>query len=172
MIEIRTMTAPDILASRVHLVELLLDAVEGGASVGFLRPLDPESADGYWLGVEARVRSGAILLLGAFDTSRLVGSVQIGLANMPNGSHRAEIMKLLVHTSTRRGGIGTQLMNSALSAAALHGRTLLMLDTEKGSGAESLYRRLGWIPAGIIPRYARSSDGTLRDTIFFYKELS
>ncbi|MEO8028082.1 MAG: GNAT family N-acetyltransferase [Bryobacteraceae bacterium] len=172
MAEIRVLSATDILGMRAALNDLLLDAVRGGASVGFLQPLDAELADKYWLGVEAAVRMGSTVLMGAFEAGRIAGTVQLGLAYMPNATHRAEVMKLLVHTSARRKGIGSALMQSIEAEAARLRRTLLILDTERESVAESLYRQLGWTTLGAIPRYALSSDSTLHDTVFFYKELA
>ncbi|MFN8734286.1 MAG: GNAT family N-acetyltransferase, partial [Hyphomonadaceae bacterium] len=37
---------------------LLIDAVEGGASLGFLTPMDPERAQTYWEGVSKAVQAG------------------------------------------------------------------------------------------------------------------
>ena len=171
MTVIHALSAVDLLSARAAFNELLVDAVDSGASVGFLLPLDAETADSYWLGVEASVRMGSTILLGAFEENKLLASVQLGLAHQANGSHRAEIMKLLVHTSARRKGIGSELMRAAELEAQARGRRLLILDTERGSAAESLYRRLGWQTLGVIPRYAVSADRTLHDTVFFYKEL-
>lgn len=171
MTVIRVLSAVDLLSLRAAFNMLLLDAVASGASVGFLPPLDAEAADKYWLGVEASVRMGSTILCGAFEEDHLLGSVQVGLAHQANGTHRAEIMKLLVHTNARRKGIGSQLMRAAEQQAQIHGRRLLILDTERGSAAESLYRRLNWQALGVIPRYAQSADLTLHDTVLFYKEL-
>ena len=46
----------------------------------------------------------------------------------------------------------------AIEAIALaEGRTLLTLDTWTGGHAEPLYRSLGYVTVGVIPRYARGS---------------
>jgi len=172
MTAIRVLSAVDLLSARAAFNELLLDAVHGGASVGFLPPLDAELADKYWLGVEAAVRMGSTILLGAYDDTRLVGAVQLGLAHQANGTHRAEVMKLMVHSAARRQGIGRRLMRAIEEEAATRERYLLILDTERESAAETLYRSLGWQTLGIIPRYALSHDRTLRDTVFFFKELA
>jgi len=172
MTVIRVLSAVDLLSSRASFNELLLDSVHGGASVGFLPPLDAEIADKYWLGVEAAVRMGSTILLGAYAETKLIGSVQLGLAHQANGTHRGEIMKLLVHSGARRHGVGSRLMQEAEKEAASRGRSLLILDTERGSAAEQLYRRLEWQALGVIPRYALSGDQTLRDTVFFFKELA
>lgn len=47
-----------------------------------------------------------------------------------------------------------------------------MLDTTIGSGAEFVYPKLGYKELGVIPRYGYSpKDGSLKDEIFFYKDL-
>ncbi|HET7338164.1 MAG TPA: GNAT family N-acetyltransferase, partial [Candidatus Dormibacteraeota bacterium] len=101
-----------------------------------------------------------------------VGTVQLGFAQFPNGRHRAEVAKLLVHSSMRRRGLATGLMNAAEEHARRAARTLLFLDTETGSAAEILYRKLGWTVAGVIPGFAYRPDGQLRPTTFFYKVVS
>ena len=52
------------------------------------------------------------------------------------------------------------------------GKTLLVLDTVSGSIAEKPYLRLGWTPAGVIPRYALFPDGAWCDTTIFWKRLT
>ena len=149
------------------LIELLQDAVDSGASVGFLPPLSHDASD-YWRSVFADLDAGHRLLLGATVGSRLVGSVQLELARKPNASHRAEVQRLLVLRSVRRQGIGEQLMRQLHELARQHGRTLLVLDTREGDPSELLYRKLGYTRAGVIPGYARSADGALDATSFYY----
>src|SRR5262249_3456026 len=115
---------------------------------------------------------GSRLLWIAREPDRAVsGSVQLDLETRPNGTHRAEIMKLMVHSARRRRGIGRALMLAAESEARRLGRTTLVLDTRAGDTSERLYRALGWQLAGIIPRYARSADGALDPSAFYYRTL-
>jgi len=153
------------------LAELLQDAVHSGASVGFLPPLSHEVAREYWLAVFAEVDSGRRLLLGALDGDRLVGSAQLELATKPNAMHRAEVQRVLVHRSVRRRGIAERLMRELEVLARGCGRSLLVLDTRHGDPAERLYQKVGYTRAGIIPGYARSADGTLDATAFYYRQL-
>jgi ribosomal protein S18 acetylase RimI-like enzyme len=163
---------PDEAARRItELTVLLQDAVDGGASVGFLAPLDAAEAHAYWQGVVADVAAGRRLLFAALDGAAVVGSVQLYLEGRPNGRHRGEVNKLLVLGHARRRGIATALMQALHAAAAANGRSLLVLDTVKGDHAERLYDRLGYTAAGVIPRYARSSAGGLDPTVYMYKEL-
>jgi GNAT superfamily N-acetyltransferase len=156
---------------REALVGLLLDAVEGNASIGFPGSTTRETALDFWSGVEVDVAAGRALLFGSRSGGLLVATVQLRFSSYPNGRHRAEVAKLLVHSNARRHGLGTMLMQRVEEAAAGAGKSLLFLDTETGSAAEKLYRGLGWIEAGAIPRFAYRPDGALRPTTFFYKEL-
>jgi ribosomal protein S18 acetylase RimI-like enzyme/8-oxo-dGTP pyrophosphatase MutT (NUDIX family) len=153
------------------LVELLQDAVDSGASVGFLPPLSGEVATDYWLSVVAELDAGHRLLLGAVDGARLVGAAQLELARKPNAMHRAEVQRLLVHRSVRRRGIGDRLMRRLEELARQRGRTLLVLDTRQGDASELLYQKLRYIRAGVIPGYARSGDGALAPTAFYFRQL-
>ncbi len=80
-------------------------------------------------------------------------------------------MKLMVDTRARRHGIGRALMLAAEGEARRRGRTTLVLDTRRGDPSEPLYVSLGWTLAGVIPRYARSADGALDPTAFYYRLL-
>lgn len=146
---------------------ILVAVTEDGASVGYLPPLDPSEARSYWEGV---VRPGNILLVAERD-GRIVGAAQLELAMKRNGSHRAEVNKVLVDPACQRQGIGRRLMEALEDVARREGRTLLHLDTREGDGANDLYRRMGFTEAGRIPQWARSAAGTLEATVFYYKLL-
>ena len=171
MLRITLLTASQAHAYLDNLVDLLRDAVDGGASVSFLPPLDPAEARAYWTATLAEVADGTRLLLAAFEDDCLAGSVQLELAQRPNGRHRGEVAKLLVHSRERRRGIGAALMGAVEDQARALGRTTLVLDTRQGDLAEGLYRRLGWTEAGVIPRYALNGDGGVDPTVVFYKLL-
>jgi len=153
------------------LVELLQDAVDSGASIGFLPPLSREAATEYWRTIFTDIDAGRRLLLGALDDKRLVGSVQLELATKANALHRAEVQRLIVHRSARRRGIGERLMLELERLARQHGRALLVLDTRQGDPSELLYQKIGYIKAGSIPSYARSADGALDATAFYYRRI-
>ena len=159
------------MRSADDLIELLQDAVESGASVGFLPPVNREDASAYWRGIFHEIATGKRLVLGAIEGTRLVGSAQLELASKPNALHRAEVQRVLVHRSSRRQGIAEQLMRRVEELARERGRTLLVLDTREGDPAELLYRKLGYTAAGVIPGYARSADGALDGSVFYYKSL-
>lgn len=150
------------------LCDLLVDAVHGGASVGFLAPLSRSAAIAYWEPVFASIGSNHYLWV-AESGGAVVGSVQLATIDKPNGRHRAEIQKLFVLGSHRGQGVSTRLMDAAEAFAGSIGRTLLVLDTEVGSVAELVYSRRGWQRAGEIPDFALTPDGRLHATVYYYK---
>jgi len=155
------------------LVGLLKDAVDSGASVGFLPPLGDAEGAAYWRGVVEAVRDGSCVLLAAREADgTLVGTAQLLLAMRVNGSHRAEVAKVIVHTTARRRGIGRALMLALEARARGLGRTTLVLDTRRGDPSEGLYTSVGYTLAGVIPRYARSANGALDPSAFYYRVLS
>ena len=152
------------------LTQLLQHTVDGGASVGFLAPLAPEQAQAYWLDVLAGLGPQLQLFI-AHLHGQLLGSVQLALCAKANGRHRGEVQKLMVAPASRGSGIARQLMDAVETAARSDARSLLVLDTQQGSAAETVYARLGWQRAGSIPDYAASPDGKLAPTVFYYKHL-
>jgi GNAT superfamily N-acetyltransferase len=153
------------------LADLLIDAVDDGASIGFLHPLAPSTAQAFWRRIATGVAKGGRALLVAEDASGIVGTVQLMLDQPENQPHRADLVKMLVHPRARRRGIGAALMGAAEQTARDCGKTLLVLDTVTGSEAERLYARLGWVRVGEIPGYALLSRGGLTGTTVFYKAL-
>ena len=152
------------------LADVLIDCVEGGASVSFMQPLTPERARAFWRHVADGVERGERELLVAEDDEGIVGTVQLVLAQPENQPHRGEVAKMLVHRRARRLGLGALLMQSAEPRARDHGKTLLVLDTSSPE-AERLYTRCGWQRVGTIPGYALLPDGTPCGTTYFYRAL-
>lgn len=171
---VRCLTGPEAHQRIAELSAVLIDSVEGGASVGFMAPLTRERAEAFWRRVADGVAAGARLLLVVEERTDggIVGTVQIVFAVPENQPHRGDVAKMLVHRSARRHGLGASLMRAAETAALAAGKTLLVLDTVTGSDAERLYQRLGWIRVGVVPDYALWPDGQLCATTFFYKRLS
>ncbi|MGV9628116.1 GNAT family N-acetyltransferase [Streptomyces sp. NPDC003487] len=167
----KRLDASHIRSSAGELAELLVDTVDGGASVGFLAPLDAAEAAAWWRERAAAVAAGRLLVWAAYDDGGPAGTVSLALADKPNSRHRAEVVKLMVHRRARGRGLGRALLRTAEVAAGAAGITLLHLDTETGSLAEALYRSAGWTRAGTIPDYAASPDGVLRPTTVYYKRI-
>ena len=163
-------TRADALAQA--LAGLLIDCVEGGASVGFMLPLLPERALAFWRGVLDSVARGERVLLVAEDRNgRVVGTVQLVTAQPDNQPHRADVAKLLVHRSARRRGVAQRLMAAVDDAAREQGKSVMVLDTVTGGAAERLYQRAGWQRVGVVPNYALMPTGDFCATTFFFKQL-
>jgi GNAT superfamily N-acetyltransferase len=172
-IEVRRLNAAEAAAAVDALSQVLIDCVEGGASVSFMRPMTPEKANGFWQSVAQGVARGERALLVAQDAQgRILGTVQLVLALPENQPHRADVAKMLVHRRARRQGIAQRLMEAADAVARDEARTLLVLDTVTGGDAERLYRRAGWQRAGDIPNYALMPDGEPCSTTYYYKHLA
>jgi GNAT superfamily N-acetyltransferase len=157
---------------RDALVDILVDAVEGGASVNFVLPMTRQKADAWWDGALASHARGERLIFIAAQNGRIDGTVTLIPAPQENQPHRADISKMLVHRRARRRGIGAALLEAAEDEARRMGRVLLTLDTETGSAGEHLYAHLGWTEFGKVPGFALTADGTRREAAtFFYKLL-
>lgn len=152
------------------LADVLIDCVEGGASVSFMHPLSRERAQAFWRRVAQGVAAGERALLVAEDARGVCGTVHLVLDQPENQPHRADLTKMLVHRRARRQGVGAALLRAAEATARECGKTLLVLDTASDD-AERLYERAGWIRAGVIPGYALLPRGGLCDTTVYYREL-
>ena len=169
--QLRRVNAESFAHYRQGLIDLLLDAVGYGASVGFMADLDAAQARAYFDEVQQHVNKGSVLLWVVVKDEEVQASVQLGLCQKANGLNRAEVQKLLVREQARRRGLGQQLMNALELEAAKHKRGMLYLDTEAGSPAEEFYKALGYTRAGEIPDYACDPHGTYRPTALYYKIL-
>ena len=152
------------------LAEVLIDCVDGGASVNFMHPLPLAKAMDFWRHVAAAVAQGKRGLLVAEDAEGVAGTVQLILDQPENQPHRADLSKMLVHRRARRRGLGAALLRAAEDLGRDCGKSLLVLDTASG-GAERLYAKLGWQRCGVIPGYALLPHGGLCDTTYFYRTL-
>lgn len=149
----------------------LVKAVKSGASVGFLSDFTPQKAEQYWQELCADIK-GNLLLLIAKEDDAIVGSVQLEQCQKDNGSHRAEVQKLFVSPEHQRKQIASKLMAKAELLARDNQVSLLVLDTQSGSGAEPFYQQLGWVKSGEIPNFALSPEGKPCATSYYYKELA
>jgi GNAT superfamily N-acetyltransferase len=154
-----------------QLADVLVDCVEGGASVGFMHPLKRERAVAFWRRVAVGVAARQRVLLVAEDASGLCATVQLVLDLPENQPHRADLVKMLVHRRARRQGLGASLVRAIEAAARDLGKTVLVLDAVTGGDAERLYERLGWVRVGPIPNYALMPGGERCSTTYFYRQL-
>src|SRR5215510_10597493 len=95
------------------LADVLIDCVEGGASVSFMLPLTRDRAVAFWRRVAEGVAAGERALLVAEDARGICGTVQLVLGLPENQPHRADLMKMLVHRRARRQGLGAALLRAA-----------------------------------------------------------
>ena len=155
-----------------ELSDVLIDCVEGGASVSFMLPITRAKAEAFWLSVGAAlVRSERILLVAEDSVGSIVGTVQVTLNLPENQPHRGDVAKMLVHRRARRLGVGAALLAAAEEHALTAGKTLLVLDTVTASDGERLYARHGWQRCGVIPNYALWPNGTPCGTTIFFKSI-
>jgi GNAT superfamily N-acetyltransferase len=168
-----TLRRPDALddAQIDGLADVLIDCVEGGASVSFMHPLTRDRAVTFWRRVAQGVAAGERAVLVAEDARGLCGTVQLVLEQPENQPHRADLAKMLVHRRARRRGLGAALMRAAEETARACGKTLLVLDAVTGGDAARLYERLGWVRVGDVPGYALYPQGGLCGTTFYYRSL-
>jgi GNAT superfamily N-acetyltransferase len=153
-----------------ELAALLIDCVEGGASVSFMSPLTLDKASAFWRRVaDAVVRDERALII-AEDPRGIIGTAQLVLDQPENQPHRADLSKMLVHRRARRRGVGAAVLSAAEELARQLGKSILVLDTASGD-AERLYARHGWVRVGVVPDYALLPDGGFCATTFYYKRL-
>jgi GNAT superfamily N-acetyltransferase len=155
-----------------ELGDVLIDCVEGGASVSFVLPMTRAKADAFWREAAASAERGERVIIVAEVAGEIVGTAQVVWAQPENQPHRADLSKMLVHRRARRHGVGAALLTGAEAAAREAGKTLLVLDTATDSDAARLYARSGWQRSGDIPDYALWPDGRLCSTTYFYKGLA
>jgi ribosomal protein S18 acetylase RimI-like enzyme len=167
---IDTLPRPAPPADLDDLAALLVDAVDGGAGVSFMRPLSIDAARDWWRQTLESSHRRAVFLVSR-DQHGIAGTVQLQPSWAPNQPHHADVAKLIVHRRARRRGIGRELVDAIEAHARAAGFTLLTLDTVRGDAAEQLYTAAGWQRVGVIPDYALSPDGVLCDTVVFYKKL-
>lgn len=151
---------------------LLKEAVERGASLGYLNGVSSEICEEYWEEALGEVAKKKGKILYAADGHEIVGVVHLAFATKQTAQHRAEVRKLIVREDHRGRGIARKLMEALELEARISGKTLLYLDTETNSDADFLYPQLEWNLLGVLPRYAASPSGRLADCSFYWKDIS
>nr|WP_249661097.1 GNAT family N-acetyltransferase [Variovorax sp. PCZ-1] len=156
-----------------ELADVLIDVVEGGASVGFMLPITRERALQFWQTVASDVVKGERAVLVARDTQGVIaGTTQLILAMPDNQPHRADLAKMQVHRRARKQGLAQKLLHAAESWARELGKTVLVLDTVSGSDASRVYERALWQRVGEIPNYALWPQGGMCPTTYYFKDIS
>ena len=171
-VSVRRIGANEAVACVDALADVLIDCVEGGASVGYMLPLSREKALGFWRGVaEGVARNERALLIAENRAGEILGTVQLIFAQPDNQPHRADVGKMLVCRKARRQGIAQRLMAAVEDTARDEGRSVLVLDTVTGGAAEGLYEKAGWQRVGVVPKYALMPDGEFCATTVYYRHL-
>jgi len=168
---IRTLGAEGLEANAGRLAAILRDAVESGAGVSFMWPLEEKEAAAYWLGLKPAIDLERMFLFVAEIDGEIAGTVQLHKAWAPNQPHRGEVAKLLVHRDHRRRKLGSKLMQAAEAKARGLGLSLITFDAVAHGPVEDFYRGLGFTCAGYIPGYAYSRKAEPDDTAIFFKQL-
>lgn len=169
---VRRVGPNDAAACVDALADVLIDCVEGGASVSFMLPLSREKALKFWHQIASSVALGERVLLVAEDSSGgILGTVQLIIAQPENQPHRADVAKMLVHRKARKAGVAQRLMAEVERVARVEGKHVLVLDTVTGGDAERLYQRAGWQRVGTVPNYALMPDGAFCATTFYSKQI-
>ena len=171
MLDVSRLSAQEAREAIDQLAAILVDCVDGGASVSFVHPFGHRDAIAFFESLLPEVEAGTRVLLGAYDEEGLVGTVQLIHAGPPNQPHRGDIAKLLVHRRARGRGIAQALMAEVEEVARRDGKSLLVLDTVTGTPAYALYRKLGWTVVGEIPGYALDVRGSPEPTTIFFKRV-
>jgi len=169
---VRAATPATLARHLAELSALLVEAVGGGASLGFVAPLALDDARDYWLSLRSEIVTGTRLLLVAEEDDRLVGAGQLALPAWPNARHRAELQKLCVAVAARGRGIGRTLVSALHDAARARGRSLILLNARHDSAAERLYVSLGYRRVGVIPGHTLGPAGERHDSVSLYRDLA
>ncbi len=171
-VKIRSLSVAELESDLSVFVDLLKDAVDGGASLGFVAPLPADEAAEYWLSLRGDMLAGSRIVLAARVGSQLIGTGQLQFPRWATATHRAEIQKLLVDGSVRGRGVGRLLMHALHDAARARGCSLIVLSTRHAEPPERFYKALGYRMAGMIPGYTRDANGKRYGTTTLYREFA
>ncbi|KUI57468.1 Acetyltransferase [Cytospora mali] len=147
----------------------------------FMTPLSNEKLLAWWKDRIAETKVGTriiIILLNESDPGskakgdELVGVVMLAMPHSETSPFRARVESLLISTKYRKRGGAVVLMKALHIEANRKGKTLLMTETESGSGAESVFIKMDYTVIGRVPQYCLNPAGELRDGVFLYKNLN
>ncbi len=168
---IRTLDPDTDAALLPDLAAVMVEAVAGGASIGFMAGFAQAQSLAWWQDRLAAAVRGDVQMLVALNDDGVAGTVSLVPAPMPNQPHRADIAKMMVAKRERGRGVGAALLMAVEALALERERTTLVLDTISGSAAARLYERFGWEKVGDIPAYALMPDGEMAPTTVYTKCL-
>jgi len=166
--EIRRLAAAELLDRKAEFEWLLKDAVEVGGTIGFMLPMTEDKLNRYWNGVARDMEAGERELLAAIEHGKVIGAIQIAYQKAESTSHRADLQKLIVHSSEHRRGIARALLVDALERMPALGIAMYTITTFKEGVAEALVRSLLFTRFGVMPHYGLTPDGKLHDASMHY----
>lgn len=169
-VSVRRATAEEVRERAHELADILMDAVEGGATVTVLKPLPPLAAVRWALDMADAMHRSTHVFLAERDGG-LIGTVSLVRTTALNQPHRAGVSQLMVRRSARRQGVGRALMREVETSARVMGISLLTIDTAAGGPAPPLYEGIGYLKAGVVPGYLLDADGRPVDVAIYYKTL-
>jgi RimJ/RimL family protein N-acetyltransferase len=139
----------DVLPYRALMLQAYEQAADAFTSTAEERAAEPES---WWLRRIADPK-GLNIAFGAFDGSRLVGSVALEFSSKPKTRHKALVIGMYVVPSHRGSGTARALLDAAIDHALRRpGVQLLTLTVTEGNDAAlRLYRAAGFEAFGTEP---------------------
>jgi ribosomal-protein-alanine N-acetyltransferase len=109
----------------------------------------------------AQVAGGSRYYVVARRGRRLVGYAGLWFVDDPDGG-QAHVTNIVVAPEGRRAGTGTRLMSELATEARRRGCVAWTLEVRaSNAGAQALYRRFGFAPAGVRRRYYENSEDAI-----------
>ena len=109
----------------------------------------------------AQVRSGSRHYVVARRGRRLIGYAGLWFVDDPDGG-QAHVTNIVVAEAERRSGVGAALMNDLAIEARRRGCAAWTLEVRaSNTGAQEMYRRFGFAPAGVRRRYYENTEDAI-----------
>jgi [ribosomal protein S18]-alanine N-acetyltransferase len=109
----------------------------------------------------AQTGDGSRVYLVARRGRHVVGYAGLWITPDPDGDH-AHVTNIAVAESHRRRGVATRLLVALAGTAIERGCSAWTLEVRVSStGAQALYRRFGFVPAGVRRRYYENREDAI-----------
>ena len=110
-------------------------------------------------------------LVDTFGRRPEAGVPAAGFTLSRSGYEEEELLLIAVAPEARRRGLASAMLQLLEQAARQRGARQLLLEMRRGNPAESLYRKVGFVPIGERRNYYRQADGSRVDAITFALRL-